>query len=428
MRAKGQVIVAAVFVLVIVAALGMVAVSMLSTESFSAAKNWHGIQALNVAEAGLRFTIATSLAADSDFSDNTDFGPITLNPGTFTVHYVSKQKKQCVVEVTGTVQGVSRRVRSSFKKGGLPYQFSDYGLYAGQSDSIGDLVRFYNDSKIIGNFYYYGPIEIKGSRPPPCQTEGVIKSTSIDPSPDVGIPNYYESWEAISSVEPIAWNNTYYDNWLTVAASNAASSLTLSGNSTLNLAGGTRWYRSVTVKDYAKIIGPGTICATAMPSGTGDFILQDNAQVSGEVRIIARDDVQIINYAGTTGTVEIIARDDFDMDHNSYTTGQNNKLYCRNGDFTMNNNAIARGSVLVPYGKITCYTNTQIKGLVYANEFQAYDRATLEGGAVFQEVGNFYNRSMVIQNNDLLPPTLPEGISAEATSGSWEVSDWGEVY
>lgn len=424
---KGQLLIAAIFVILIVGLLGIIAGSMISTESFSAVKNLHGLQAFNVAEGGMRFTIATSLAADSDWSDNSDFGPISLGPGTFTIHYVSKQKKSCVIESTGTVQGVSRTIRSSFKKGGLPYQFTDYGLYGGKKGSIGDRVSFYNDSKIVGNFYYYGPIRILGSRPPPCQTGGIIKSTSIDPLPSEGIPDYYESWEAAEDVDPIPWDNTYYDNWLTVAASNAATSLTLSGNSTLNLNGGTRWYRSITVQDNARIIGPGTICATAMPKGTGNFRLEDYAQVSGEVRIIARNDVRIINSAGATGTVEIIARENFDMDHNSYTSGQMNKLYARNGDFTMNNNAIARGSVLVPYGEITCYTNTQIKGLAYAKEYQAYDRATLEGGAVFEEAGSFYNRTMVIQNPDLLPPILPDGISSEST-GSFEVSDWGEVY
>ncbi|MGB9613648.1 MAG: hypothetical protein ACPL4K_05715, partial [Candidatus Margulisiibacteriota bacterium] len=115
---KGQIIIAAVFVLVIVAILGMVVATMISTESFSVSKNFRGIQALNIAEAGIRFTIATSLAADSDWSDNVDFGPVSINPGYFTVHYVSKAKKSCILEVTGTVGDVNRKVRMTAKKGG----------------------------------------------------------------------------------------------------------------------------------------------------------------------------------------------------------------------------------------------------------------------------------------------------------------------
>ncbi|MGB9612759.1 MAG: hypothetical protein ACPL4K_01075, partial [Candidatus Margulisiibacteriota bacterium] len=249
---------------------------------------------------------------------------------------------------------------------------------------------------------------------------------SIDPPPSVGIPGYYASWEAITTVEPIAWDNTYYDNWLTVAASNAASSLILSGNNTLNLNGGTRWYRSILVQDNAKIIGPGTICATALPSGSGDFTMRDNAQVVGPVRIIVRGDAELNNSSNLTNSVEVIARKSFDINHNAFTSPEC-ILYSR-GDFTFNNYAIARGNVLAPYGEITLYTNSQIKGLIYADEFQAYDRATLEGGAVFKEVGNFYNRSMVIQNAGVLPSSPPPGISAEGTTASFEVSDWGEVY
>lgn len=430
MNHRGQVLIVAVFVLVILTLLGLVVVSMLSTESYSVIKNLHGIQALNVAEGGMRFTIATSLAADSDWSDNVDFGPVSLGPGSFTVHYVSKAERNCNLQVTGTVNGVSRTVGALFRKGGLPSQFTNYGLYAGHLGGTWRPVNFFDDSKIIGNFYYLGSVWIFGQRPPPCQTDGTIYSTYIFPPPWVGIPNYYESWEAITHIDPVYWDNTHYDTMLTLAASNAAQSLDLNGDQTLYLNGQTRWYRGIRVRDNAKIIGPGTICATAMPSGSGDFEIEDNAVVSGEVHIVARDDFKMQDNARLIGTVEVIAKDNFDMDHNS-STSFGCILYTRKsgpGAFTMNNNAIARGSVLCPYGEVVLYTNSQLQGLVYANGFQAYNRATLEGGAVFYDVGNFYNRSMVIQNSNILPLTLPEGLSAESSGGGFEVSNWGEVY
>jgi hypothetical protein len=427
---KGQILIAAIFVLVIFLVFGMVVASILSSESVSVVKNLYGVQALFVAEGGMHFTILTSLEEDSDWSNNSDFGPVSLGPGSFTVHYVTKAKRNCNLQVTGTVNGVSRTVGALFRKGGLPGQFTDFGIYAGRSESMGDNVRFYNDSKIIGSFYYYGPLQIMGSRPPACQTGGTIYSASIDPAPDVGIPNYYESWEAIDDIDPVYWDNTHYDNMLTLAASNAAGSLTLSGTQTLNLNGETQWYRGISVQDNAKIIGPGTICATAMPSGTGDFNIEDDAVVTGEVHIVARDDFKMQNSARLLGTVEVIAKDNFDMDHNS-STSFGCILYTRKSGsavFNMNNDAIARGSVLCPYGEVVLRTNTQLQGLAYANSFQAYDRGTLEGGAVFYDIANFYNRSMVIQNNEILPPTLPEGLSAESSSGGFEFSNWGIIY
>ncbi len=428
---KGQVIIGAVFVLIIIAILGIVVVSMISTESFSAVKNLHGIQALNVAEGGMNYTMTTALAGDSDWSNNPDFGPVNLGAGFFMVRYVSRGTKDCVVEVTGTVQGVSRTVQTNFKKGGLPFQFYDYGVYGGNPSSIGDTVTFYNDSKIIGNFFYYGPIRILGSRPPACQTDGIIKSYSIDPPSPGGIPDYYASWEAITTLEAVPFSNTYYDNMLTIAASNAGTSLNLSGTSTMNLNNRTYWYRSIQIEDDAIVYGPGTLCATAMPSGTGNFELNDNAKLIGKVVVVARGDVDINNYATTSGSIEIIARLKFDINHNAVASTEAGEFYSRstaNNAFVLNNQAIAVGSVLCPYGDITCYTNTQIKGLAYGKNFQLYDRGTLEGGAVFLELGNFYNRSMVIQNPGLLPPNLPPGLSSEATVSGFGYSDWDEVY
>jgi flagellar basal body-associated protein FliL len=428
---KGQVIIIAVFVLVIVAFLGMVVVSMLSTESSSAVKNLHGIQALNIAEGGMWYTMTTKLARDNNWSDNVDFGPINLGAGSFTVHYVSKASKNCVIEITGTVQGVSRKVSAEFKQGGLPFQFYDYGVYGGTPTSIGDTVTFYNDSKIIGNFFYFGPIRILGSRPPACQTEGVIKSYSIDPPSPGGIPNYYASWEAITTLESITFDNTYYDNMLTIAASNAASSLNLSGTSTMYLNNKTYWYRSIQIEDDAIVYGPGTLCATAMPSGSGNFELNDNAKLIGKVVVVARGDVDINNYATTAGTIEIIALQKFDINHNATPSTEGGEFYSRstaNNAFVLNNSAVARGCIICPYGDITCYTNTQIKGLAYGKNFGIYDRGTLEGGAVFLEVGNFYNRSMVIQNPSLLPPNLPPGLSSETTVTGFGYYDWDEVY
>lgn len=433
---KGQVIIAAVFVIVIVAMLGMIAASMLSTESFSVAKNLHGIQALNAAEGGIRFTIVTSLAADADWSDNNDFGPVSLNPGTFSVHYVSKAKKSCILEVTGIVSGVSRTVRVSFKKDGLPYQLADYGIYAGNPSSFGFPVTFFNNTKIVGNFFYYGPVWVWGDRPPPCQTDGAIRSSSIWPFPSVGIPNYYASWEAVNTIEVFPWDNTYYDNWLTVASSYAAESKTLTGTDELKLNGGTRWFRNVTMRNDSTIIGPGTICATANPSG-GFFTTYNNARFIGPVRIIARGgglwpfnpSIQFNNDTSWTATPEIIAQYTLELTGN-VTTPANSILYSRGNwpfGFSNKTNAIVQGSVLAPYGQVLNQNNAQIKGLVYANAYVSLNNSTLEGGAIFIQLANFFNNSMVIQNPDLIPSPLPPGVSAEAAAG-FEMWDWGEVY
>ncbi len=430
MRRKGQVIVTAVFIMVFLSIIGIAVVSMLSTASFSIFKTLHGIQALNVAEGGIRFTIATSLAADSDWSDNTDFGPISLNPGVFSVRYISTAKKACTFESTGVVNGVSRVVRVSCKKGGLPYQFSEYVIYAGNPSGAGGQVNFYNQSKIVGNFFYFGPITIQGSRPPPCQTLGVIKSTAISPVPAIGIPGYYASWESISTAEPVVWDNTYYDYWLTVANSPAASSITLNGTDNLSLNGGTRWYRNVTMRNNSTITGPGTICATGNPVG-GSFTTYDNARIIGPVRIIARGSptsVRFNDYTSWTNTPEVIALNDLIFD-DDVTTPAESILYSRGSGargIQTKLNAVIRGNVFAPYGRVRNNNDCRIFGLIYANQYASYNQASFEGGAVFYTLADFYNDSTIIQNSAYLPSINPEGISME--SGSFEVYDWGEYY
>jgi len=428
MKRNGQIIIAAVFVIVIVAMLGMIAASMLSTESFSVAKNLHGIQALNVAEGGMRYVFATALASDTDWSDNSGFGPISLNPGAFTVRYITQAKENCIIESVGIVQGVSRTIRASFLKGGIyPAQFSDYGAYAGNPSSSGSEINFYNQSKIIGNFYFYGNIDIQPPRPPACQTGGAIKSMSIDPLPITGIPDYYESWEAVSTVEVMPFNNSYYTAWLAVANASGTDNLTLKNSDNLNLNGGTVWYNNVTVKDNATITGPGTFCATGVFNGS------DNASIIGKVRIIARGSPTSVDFTGSfswSATAEVIALDKLSLSNN-VTTPAESVLYSKgsgSSGIELNLNAKPRGSLLAPYGKVENKGNGHIMGLVYANSYAAYNSSTFEGGAVLSTIADFYNDTMVIQNADVLPANLPEGLTAEAETPGLDIYDWGEVY
>ena len=189
MSKKGQLLITAVFVLIIVAVLGMVAASTISTESFSVARNWNGMQALNVAEGGMRFTIATSLCADSDYSDNTDFGPISLNPGFFTVHYTFKSQRNCSVEVTGTVTGVSRTVRTKAKKisGGLQSIANDYSVYmggGGTGATLGNNSTINGDAFITGNLIMGNRAAVTGD----ASATGTITGGTVMGSTETGDP------------------------------------------------------------------------------------------------------------------------------------------------------------------------------------------------------------------------------------------------
>ncbi|OGB88918.1 hypothetical protein A2625_00380 [candidate division WOR-1 bacterium RIFCSPHIGHO2_01_FULL_53_15] len=447
---KGQVLIAAIFVVVIVTVLGVTAASLLSTGSFSAVKNLHGVQALNVAEGGVRFTLAASLAADSDWTDNADFGPVSLNPGTFTVRYLWKIKKQCTLEVTGTVQGVSRILRGNFKKNvsSFPSQFEDYGAYVGTGAGTEEGVNFYNQSKILGNFYLSGTVKIFPPRPPPAQTTGIIYSAAIDPLPAFGIPNYYNSWEAIGTAEPYVLDDSYYIAWLNQATVEGASNLNLTGNSELNLAGGTASYKSVDVRGTAHITGPGTlyckditfwadsyvtgpvtICATTKISTRTNA----NSVFYNAVRFVSRGSPTSVDISGTTSwpnTLEVIGLNDVKIGV-SNATPMDAVIYSKSNSssnlgIVVNGSAQPRGTFLAPYGTITNDNNGHLRGAVLAYDYVSHNQATVEGGLVLLHIASFYNDTMVIQNDSVLAPATPPGITAE-TPGI-DISNYGLVY
>jgi hypothetical protein len=426
---RGQVLIGAVFVILIVALLGMIVVNMVNTETSSALQNWRGLQALNIAEGGIRFTMVTSLDADSDWSDNSDFGPVALDPGTFSVHYVSQRKRSCLIEVTGVVGGVSRTVQARFReRSQLPAQFTEYASYGVNPMSKGKDIFFLGDSKIVGNFFYFGPIKISGSRPPRCQTGGVIKSISIDTGPG-DWTDYYTSWEAIESAEAVYFDNTYYDNWLSVAVSTTKNDLSLTSG-TFNLAGGTYKYQNIDLGGDVTIIGPGTLCATTTfrtePGNTVHF--------SGAVRLISRGKPTSFDFNGNTSwseAAEIIGIDDLKMS-NFVSTPADSILYSKSAvgnvrGITLGGYAHPGGSLLAPYGLINNGGRAWIRGLVYAYKYYGYNYSTLEGGSVFDTMAAFQDDTMVIQNNDCLPDEPPPGISAEASLGMG-IYNWQEVY
>ena len=411
---NGQVLIGAVFVLIIVTLLGMIAASMISTESYSGIVNLRGIQAMNVAEAGMRFTVATSLAADADFTDNFDFGPINFGPGSFTVQYKVKQLKGCTLEVTGTVQGVSRKMSARFRKGGMLDQFSEYGAYGGDSGgAVGKALKFQDESKIIGNLYFYGPVEILVSTHP-CQASGVIRSVSIDPAAPGGIPGHYASWEPAAAVTAVVWNDTYYANL--IATSNTTTAALSLTDTKLTLDNEVRKYASITLNTTSEITGTGTLFAKS------DFSMNGSSKLTGKIMIVAKGSASIGGSSTTRGTIEVIAGGSFAVSGTAVASTEK-EFYSHNA-FTLTD-ATIRGSAMAPYGQFDNKGGHMI-GLTYADAYDGYTDSTLEGGSVFESIGFFHQASMLIQNQRALPTKLPNGFTSEVFV--WEVSNWGEVF
>ena len=281
---KGQIIIAAVFVLIVVAMLGALVVSQLSTQSFSAVKTLAGIQALNVAEGGIRYTVETYLAADPDWSDNLDFGPIALGRGDFSVRYLAKLAKACTFEVTGTVDGVSKKIRASFLKNSLTGIAGEYAIYlggSGESSSIG------SNASIDGDIYISGDLSLNsGTISGDATATGYISGGAT-------VTGTTESYAPPPPSMPVL-NTTYYDQQILIAGGYPGGGITYS-NATLS-------------GDYY-VNGPVTLGGTINVSGSARIVtsrwvaVNNNSTIGNNLTIISDIDISIGNSVniGTNG-------------------------------------------------------------------------------------------------------------------------------
>jgi hypothetical protein len=115
-QAGGFALLTVIFITVCFAVLGVSAVALVTGSAQMAGDEYRSQQAFDVAEAGLSYT-ARQLVSDGDWSDNQPFTK-AFGPGSFSVAYISQQTSSAEVEVSGTVSGITRKVRQSFTMAG----------------------------------------------------------------------------------------------------------------------------------------------------------------------------------------------------------------------------------------------------------------------------------------------------------------------
>ncbi|MDD5382102.1 MAG: hypothetical protein PHH60_00375 [Candidatus Margulisbacteria bacterium] len=483
-KPRGQVIIEAVFVLMIFAVLGMVTVSLLSGESTSSLKNLQGIQAMNIAEGGMRFTMAASLAADVDWSNNADFGPRSLNPGTFTVRYISKEKDACTIEVTGTVSGVNRKMQAGFARSrAFPSAFN-YALYWKNSEASSSPLEI--GSALIDPRTISGNVFVNGN--------ASVYTTSQVISGEIYVPTGFNvtgggiySWEATSSPPP--WpglDNSYYVNLINRYDSHipaAAPSFTKGSSTfTITLTGNNISYEAISIN---WLFGNLTV------RGSGELIARTNFTVNGDLTVIPTSGETIALIAGNAMTIGSRLGD-------STSLRKGTHLYTRSGEMLFNKvvpgygsvqasgilmmtkkrvtlnwygtslgessiiyippdaTGIQRGLDAVPYvadisfsgtdiyyGSLICdcsnpnywirFYDGQMQGIIYApiSPVRLYgSNSAIRGAVVLDKIYSFYSPRMVDTNltwsPNFLPSYIPPGFTIDAFSvipGSWQ-----EVY
>ncbi|MBI5699933.1 hypothetical protein HZC35_06520 [Candidatus Saganbacteria bacterium] len=407
---RGFALIVAIFVVVVFAVLGVVAVSLLSGESIMAMRDLHGIQALELAEAGLKHALAYQLSGDDDWSDNTGYSK-NLSPGSFTISYTYNTKNRVTLQVTGVVSGVSRTIQSTVKRGGLPAAFG-YGMYS--ANQGGDPLVIENSATIFGDFYFKGDVTMKNS-------SRLLNGTMYSDSLTLLNSATCASWEPAPDVPLPTLETGYYDTLLAETTRSASSSLRMSSG-TLALAGTTRYYTSINLSGSAIVTGPGMLVAT-----TGNFTLQNSARLGDNIIVVAKQQASFQNSAQVGNDVKIVANDDININN-----GQNflpEALIFSYGNIDFDNTSYYYGSFICPNGQVSSLNSTKFRGLIYAGTIDMLNSTNLIGSIVLREgISHFRNSSTVTYDPSYLPTEWPPGLEGGVGASEEGTSDWLEVY
>lgn len=408
---KGVALVVAIFVLVIFAVMAVVMISLMTGENILSLRDYNSTQAFQLAEAGIRFTVASSLAADSDWSNNTGFTK-NLSPGYFTVSYDFQTRRTCTLRVTGVVGGISRTIVAGLRKSGLPSAF-DYGVYCDNVDS--ETLYIENSATIYGDFYYLGDIIMEN-------TSKLVNGTMYSESLELRNSATCASWEPAPVIDPPDFDPSYYDNLLAECTKSATSALDLTGG-TMNLGGATQYYTSITIRNNAVLNGPGTVVAT-----TGNFELNNQAQLGNDVMIIAQGTSSLNNTARIGSNLRIVSRGSITANNSQDIPSE--ALFFSYGNIAFDNTSKFWGSILAPSGEVSSVNSTTFNGLIYGDVLNLQNTTKLYGSAAVGQIGYFKNSTVVTYDPSKLPSEVPMGFEGGggSTEEGFSVTDWSEMF
>ncbi len=409
-KIRGFALIVAIFVVIVFAILGVVVVSLLSGESIMAMRDLHGIQALELAEAGLKYTLAAKLTGDDDWSDNTGFTK-NLSPGYFTVSYTYNAKNRVTLQITGVVSGVSRTIQSSVRRGGLPGAFG-YGMYS--ANQGGEPLEIENTASIFGDFYYKGDVTMKNSA-------RLLNGTMYSESLTLLNSATCASWELVPDVPLPTLDTSYYDTQLKECTRSATSALSMS-TGTLALAGTTKYYTSINLSGSAQVTGPGKLVAT-----TGSFTIGNSAVLGNDITVIASADANFNNSARVGDNFELINTRDINI-NNGQNFPAEALIFCYR-DIEFDNTSYYYGSIICPTGQMSSVNSTKFRGLIYAGSIELLNSTNLIGCVVLREgISYFRNSVTVTYDAAYLPTDWPPGLEGSTSTSEEGTSDWQEVY
>ncbi len=426
---KGYTLIAAVFILLVMALIAIATSTLVSSEAMVAVKNHQSLRAFYIASAGMELYFK-ELMDSEDWSTPPQVGPSPFAGGVFVSETTDASSESVTFTVTGlvTVEGITyRRVIGATLAGeiveeeGLPENF-DYSMYISPPGG-GETLYIQGDARIYGDFFYYGPIAMGGSA---HQLDGTVYSISISLSGTAS----YDEWEPISIGTVPDWDNSYYDAITEEALTYASQDLNLGYGDSIDLNGQTHYYRNISVNWGATVNGPGVLCSTGNPSGNGDIIINYGVGIGQGVRFIAARDFIYQGGSNFVNSIEAYANRRVRILSN-LSVPANSVLYSTyngTGAIEVNPGQVYRSLMLCPYGEFSFGGGQYIEGLVYATNINASSSGTFRGAMVSYGASALEGSLHIYYDPSVLPATVPGFEYGGSTTGSTEVSDWREYY
>ncbi len=405
---KGFVLLLTLVIMMTLSSIAAALIFSLTTDFRNAVVQSNDAKAFWLAEAGIQ-DAAKRLKNDeiniSDGStDSTSIQNISLGGGIYSVT-LSRTGSDITLTSTGTHGGQTRTVKQvqvlTLK---FPAAF-DYAVFGSNSTNATLTIAGGGaGATISGDLFYDRPVPVDSVivRANSKVINGLVYTDTIsgagtytlasgDPSP---VPSY-----------PV-FSTATYDAAITIADSAPRPDFTLSGSSTLNLAGGTVYYRNFTAQNTSTVIGPGTIVVTR------DVLVRNSAIIGSNVKIIAKR--------------QITVRDTSKINSGSV-------LYARRRA-SLIGSAIVNTSLIVPViswgvSNVVIQNSVILTGIVFTDSLDVFAAANIKGSIV---ANRFHGNAIdgmgvkITFNSTYIPTTVPAGFATREVY-SKKANSWDEV-
>ena len=400
---KGFVLLLTLVVMAVLAAIAGSLILTLSGNFRNLSFQANDSKAFWLAEAGIADATKRLNKSEITLADgaSTAIPNVSLAGGLYSVD-LARQGNDVTLTATGTMNGQTRQVQqiraisSSF-----PIAFK-YAVFSDNSNDV--TLKIGNNSSatvsISGDLFYNAnpgvdTVEVQTAS---AVTQGLVYADTV-----TGSGTYTK---ASGNPNPVptfpSFDRTYYDQVISTADVQASANLDLSGNSVLNLAGQTYYYKSVTIAGSAHVNGTGVIVATKAVT------IKDSTVMGSGVYIISKKAITV---------------------QDSATTDTNCVLFSLEG-ITLKSTVNVRGSLItIESGDVvTLQDSTVFAGIIFAYQAKLIDSAVVNGSVVAHRFTNnqIANNVHATFNDSYIPINIPTGFTGNVSYAN-KANSWREL-